>query len=345
MLHHTPWNRKNGLVPPPPQPSVIGVDVGGTKVAVAAIDGTIPREAVEHPTDLSSGEALLADLEKASREVIERVGRVDAVGIGMPSQIDFASGTVVASVNIPLAGVSLRDELSGRLGVPAYVDNDANVAALAEAHLVEGGPARHLVMLTLGTGVGGGVVIDGRIFRGASGLGAELGHVVIEQDGPPCPGNCPNRGCLEAMCSGTALGIEATEIGKSKPDSALGRVVAEQGRATGHDAEDAARAGDPDAALLFQRFGRRLGTGIASFVNVFEPEHFVIGGGASRAADLFLDIAVTEARSRALPALAERVTIGLARAGADAGVVGAGLLAAQELSRDTAHPTPTAAGE
>jgi glucokinase len=321
------------------------VDVGGTKVAVAAIDATTPREVVERPTDVGSAEALLAEIETAAREVMDRVGGAEAVGVGVPSQVDFATGTVIASVNIPLAGVSLRAELSGRLGVPVFVDNDANVAALAEAHLVEGRPARHLVMLTLGTGVGGGVVIDGRIFRGASGLGAELGHVVIEQDGPQCPGNCPNRGCLEAMCSGTALGIEATEVGGAKPDSVLGRVVAERGHATGHDAEEAARAGDPDAILVFERFGRRLGTGIASFVNAFEPEHFVIGGGASRASDLFLETAITEAGSRALPALFERVTIGLARAGADAGVVGAGLLAAQELSRDTAHPTPTAAGE
>jgi glucokinase len=343
-LHLLPRSGKNGPVRPP-QPNVIGVDVGGTKVAVAAIDGITPREVVERPTDVGSAEAILAEIETAAREVMERAGGAEAVGVGMPSQIDFATGTVIASVNIPLAGVALRDELSGRLGVPVFIDNDANVAALAEAHLVDGGPARHLVMLTLGTGVGGGVVIDGRIFRGASGLGAELGHVVIEQDGPPCPGNCPNRGCLEAMCSGTALGIETTEVGKAKPDSPLGRVVTERRHATGHDAEEAARAGDPDALLIFERFGRRLGTGIASFVNTFEPEHFVIGGGASRAADLFLEGAITEARSRALPALFERVTIGLARAGADAGVVGAGLLAAQELSRDTAHATPTAAGE
>jgi glucokinase len=333
-----------GPVPPPPQPSVIGVDVGGTKVAVAAIDGTTPREAVERPTDVTSGDALLAEIETAVREVMARAGGTGAVGVGMPSQIDFATGTIVSSVNIPLAGVSLREELSGRLGVPVYIDNDANVAALAEAQLVEGGPARHLVMLTLGTGVGGGVVIGGRIFRGASGLGAELGHVVIEQDGPQCPGNCPNRGCLEAMCSGTALGIEATEVGEAKPDSVLGRIVAERGHATGKDLEEAARAGDADALLIFDRFARRLGTGIASFVNTFEPEHFVIGGGASRAADLFLEAAITEARSRALPALFERVTIGMARAGADAGVVGAGLLAVQELSRDTPDPTATATG-
>jgi glucokinase len=266
------------------------------------------------------------------------------VGIGLPSQIDHRSGTVVSSVNIPLEGVNVRDELSGRLGgVPVTVDNDANVAALAEAHLVEGGAARELVMLTLGTGVGGGVVIDGRIFRGAGGLGGELGHMVIEQDGPQCPGNCPNRGCLEAFCSGTALAFEGTELGRTKADSALGRLVTANGRVSGREVMDAAEAGDPEAALLMERFGRRLGVGLANLVNIFEPEYLVIGGGASRGAGLFLDAAVAEARTRALPALFERVTISTARAGADAGVIGAGLLAAQEL-RDTPEGTATATG-
>jgi glucokinase len=325
-------------------PNVIGVDVGGTKVAAAAVDGTLAREALEHPTAIDSAEALLNGVEVSIREVAAQAGEPHAVGIGLPSQIDYRSGTVVSSVNIPLQGVNVRHELSRRLGgVPVYVDNDANVAALAEAHLVEGGAARELVMLTLGTGVGGGVVIDGRIFRGASGLGAELGHMVIEQDGPQCPGNCPNRGCLEAFCSGTAVGLEGTELGGAKQDSALGRIVAANGSVTGQDVMEAAQAGDPEASLLMERFGRRLGVGIANLVNIFEPEQLVIGGGASRGADLFLDAAVEEARTRALPALFDRVTISLARAGAGAGLIGAGLLAAQEL-RDTPGGTATATG-
>jgi glucokinase len=320
------------------------VDVGGTKVAAAAIDGTAASDAVEHPTAIDSAEALLDGIEAAIHEVAARTGEPHAVGVGLPSQIDYRTGTVQSSVNIPLEGVNVRDELSGRLGgVPVYVDNDANVAALAEAHLVDGGATRELVMLTLGTGVGGGIVIDGRIFRGASGLGAELGHMVIEQDGPQCPGKCPNRGCLEAFCSGTALAAEGTELGRAAADSALGRVVAANGRASGRDVMDAAHAGDPEACRLMERFGRRLGVGIASLVNIFEPEYFVIGGGASRGADLFLGSAVEEARTRALPALFERVTISTARAGADAGFIGAGLLAAQEL-RDTPEGTATATG-
>jgi glucokinase len=266
--------------------------------------------------------------------VIAKVGQPDAIGVGVPSQIEFASGTVLTSVNIPLAGVPLREVLGHRLGVPIYVDNDANCAALAEAELME---ARNLVMLTLGTGVGGGVVIDGRIFRGTHGLGAELGHVSIIADGPPCPGNCPNRGCLEALVSGTALERDATELGKGRPDTRLGRIFDGNGRVSGREVVAAAQDGDREAGLLFERLGTWLGVGIAGFVNVFEPEHIVIGGGLSRAADLFLGRAREEAASRALPALWERVSVSLAVGGADAGVIGAGLLAAHEVERDTAR--------
>jgi glucokinase len=315
---------------------VLGVDVGGTKVAVGAVVGTEAREVVEHPTDTSSSDHLLDGIEAGVREVAERVGEPAAVGVGVPSQIEFATGTVLTSVNIPLAGIPLREVLGHRLGVPIYVDNDANCAGLAEAEVLE---IRNLVMLTLGTGVGGGVVVDGRIFRGTHGLGAELGHVSIIADGPPCPGNCPNRGCLEALVSGTALERDATELGKARPDTRLGRIYEAQGRVSGREVVTAAQEGDSEAGLLFERLGTWLGVGIAGFVNVFEPEQILVGGGLSRAAGLFIQRAREEAASRALPALWERVTVDLARGGADAGVIGAGLLAAHELERDTAEAT------
>src|SRR3954452_16069752 len=210
-------------------PNVIGVDVGGTKVAAARVDGSRCVAHVEQPTELGSSEKLIEQIESVVREVIESEGEPEAIGVGLPSQIDFATGTVVASVNIPLEGVPLGKELGDRLKIPVHVDNDANCAALAEAYFVEGGPASHLVMYTLGTGVGGGAVIDGRIFRGANGLGAELGHVVIQADGPECPGSCPSRGCLEALASGTALGRDARELAAERPDSRLGRTMAEKG--------------------------------------------------------------------------------------------------------------------
>ena len=319
---------------------VLGVDVGGTKVAVAAVDGVTVREATQDPTVTDTTEALLDGVEAAVKRMIDRVGQPEAIGVGVPSQIEYATGTVETSVNIPLAGVPLREELGRRFGAPVFVDNDANCAALAEANIVG---ETHLVMLTLGTGVGGGAVIDGRIFRGAHGLGGELGHMAINPDGPACPGNCPNHGCLEAYCSGQALERDATELATDKPDSALAGRIDADGKVSGRELVAAAEDGDSDALLLMENFARMLGIGIANYVNVFEPSRFAIGGGLSRASHLFLDRAVQEAGARALPALWKRVSVALAEGGADAGVIGAGLLAALELAhgRDTELPKAT----
>lgn len=320
--------------------NVLGIDVGGTKVAVARIDGAEALNGVEHPTDLSGPDALMDGIVAGVNEVAGETGRPDALGIGVPSQVEFATGKVLSSVNIPLAGVPLRAELSERLGIPVFVDNDANCAALAEAQFVPDPPAQHLVMLTLGTGVGGGIIIDGMIERGHTGLGAELGHVIL--DGPTALAateeGFPRPGSLELLCSGTGLELAATEAARQDPDGALGTMLADQGRVSGRDAVKAAQGGDPEARAVFERHGRWLGLGIAGVVNTFEPEHVVIGGGLSRAADLFLDAACEEAARHSLPTLWERTTVSLAKGGADAGVIGAGLLAERELRRtgDTA---------
>jgi glucokinase len=323
---------------------IVGVDVGGTKVAAAEVVGARATRVVQLPTPLVDAEHLLQTVEEAVRQIAgDRP--VAAIGAGVPSQIEHATGRVVSSVNIPLQGIALKEELERRLGAPVFVDNDANVAALAEAYYADGpderGPVDHLVMYTLGTGVGGGIVIGGRIFRGAHGLGAELGHVVIQADGPECPGTCPNHGCMEALCSGTALGRDAMAYAGSHPDSALGRRLSRNGRVSGRDVVELGRDKDPGSLELLDRFGMYLGVGISNAVNTFEPELIVIGGGLSQAADLFLDRAIREAASRALPALYERVRISAARAGPAAGVIGAGLLAAVEtgLNVDTAELT------
>ena len=318
---------------------VLGVDVGGTKVAVAAVDGVTPSHHDEHATVTASTDALLDGMEHVVRDVMRAAGEPDAIGVGVPSQIDFETGTVETSVNIPLFGVPLRDELSRRFGVPVFVDNDANCAALAEAHLVG---ERDLVMLTLGTGVGGGVVTAGMAFRGAHGLGAELGHMTINPDGPPCPGSCPNRGCLEAYCSGQALERDASELASDRPESALAKYADSEGMVSAHELVAAADRRDPDALLIMDNFGRMLGVGIANYVNIFEPARLAIGGGLSRASHLFLGRAVREARARALPALWKRVSVEVAEAREDAGVIGAGLLAALELSRDRDTDQPKA---
>jgi glucokinase len=314
-----------------PDPLAVGVDVGGTKIVAGAVRGGDLLGAVEQPTDVTSERTVIAGIESAAREAIAAHGEPVAVGVGVPSQIDFVAGRVLTSVNIPLAGEPLRDDLAARLGVPVFLDNDANCAALAEAHAAEGGPIDHLVMLTLGTGVGGGVVIGGRVFRGRTGLGAELGHLVIEADGPECPGACPSRGCLEALCSGQALAREARTLAAAHPDSRLAALARERGGPpAGADVVAAAREGDADALSVFDRFGTYLGVGMAGLMNAFEPELLVIGGGISRVADLYLARAVEEARSRALPPIAERVRIALARTATAAGLLGAARLALTE---------------
>jgi glucokinase len=319
-------------------PVTVGVDVGGTKVAAAAVDGTNALDRIERPTDLDSSKAVVEQIEAVAREALSRAPEAEAVGVGVPSQIDFATGEVIASVNIPLHGVRLREELERKLNLPVFVDNDGNVAAMAELHLFDEPDLRNLIMLTLGTGVGGGVVIDRHIFRGATGRGAELGHIVVQADGPECPGDCPNHGCLEAYCSGLALERDATALGKEKPDSGLGRVVRERdGRARGHEAVKLARQGDPEAVRLMERLGTYLGVGMTSLMNAFEPQIIVVGGGLGTAADLFLDRAIEETKSRVLPALEPRLRVERALGGPDAGVIGAGLLAAHEHKRAAGH--------
>jgi glucokinase len=321
---------------------VIGVDLGGTKVAVARLRGRELGESVLEKTASAGADELLEQLAK----LIERASgdSLDGVGIGVPSVVDFETGRVVSSVNIPLADVPLREVLGKRLGVPVFVDNDATVAALAEAHddelkLV----ARHLVMITVGTGVGGGLVLGGRIYRGATGGAAELGHTLIGADlrGPtPAPGRFPQPGSLEHEAAGHALDRLILQAAREHPESALGKLVAAGKRIDGADAVEAARDGDDVAARTISLWGERLGIGIANAINTFDPEEVVIGGGAARAGELLLEPARRIAMEYVVPGLGTRTTIRAARHGVRAGVLGAALLAVHELA-DNRAPSPT----
>lgn len=320
--------------------SVIGLDLGGTKVAVACLHGNELGESVVVSTDLSDSRALIDQLVG----VVNRARRDDlaAVGIGVPSVVDFETGRVVSSVNIPLADVPLRQVLSDRLGVPVFVDNDATVAALAEAHdenlrLV----AHNLVMITIGTGVGGGIVLGGRIYRGATGGAGELGHTIIGlalsgTTPVPAAGTFPQRGSLEYEAAGHALDRFAAQCASVAPDSALGKLAAQGKPVLGAEAVDAAQEGDADAARIVEIWGERLGIGIANVINTFDPEEVVIGGGAARAGDLLLEPARRVAREYVLPGLGRRTRVRLACHGVRSGVLGAALLAAHELEESGA---------
>jgi glucokinase len=288
---------------------VIGVDLGGTKILAGSIDGegrVLDRREVSTPT---GSQAELLDAIAAAIEPLAGDG-LGAIGFGVPSVLDRANGRVLGSINIPLGDVSLADELRPRFGVPVAVENDANVAALSEWKLGAGRGKRSLVMLTLGTGVGGGVVFDGALYRGW----AELGHAVVIADGPPCQGTCTGRGHLEAVASGNAADRAAIALWGEG--------------ATAELLVDRAEGGDEEATEALTQIGRLLGAAIGTFTNIFSPELVVVGGGFGLAASRFLfPPALEVARREALEPARAGLRIVAAELGSDAGLVGAGLLA------------------
>jgi glucokinase len=310
----------------------IGVDLGGTKMLVGALDGT---DVLWESREASTGQSEDELVELLVREVGEaREARPDAiaVGLGIPATIDHDRGVAVAAVNLPLADLPIRDLVSERVGLPVFVDNDANVAALAEYLFGAAKGKPNTVMITVGTGIGGGLVLDGEVYRGATGAGAELGHMVIQADGPPCQGNCPNHGCVESLASGTALGREGLAAAESSPDSALGRLLAAGEAVDGTAVTKAAIGGDETAIAVFELIGSRLGVACSSFANIFQPDAIVVGGGVIAAGDLLLEPARRELRSRALNPM-NGTPILEATLGNDAGMIGAAAMARIELER------------
>lgn len=311
----------------------IGVDLGGTKLLLGVLDSAskVAWESRERSTGQSEDELvelLVREIEEA-RQARPGVG---AVGLGIPATIDHDRGVAVSAVNLPLEDLPIRDLVSERTDLPVFVDNDANVAALAEHLHGAARGADNAVMLTIGTGIGGGLILGGEIYRGATGAGAELGHMVIDMDGPLCPGNCPGRGCVEAFASGTALGREGREAAEREPASALGRMRADGRKIDGKAVTEAAAGGDRTAIAVFDLVGGRLGVALASFANIFEPEVIVIGGGVIAAGDLLLGPARRELQERALRPM-NRTPVVAAELGQDAGMIGAAAMARLELER------------
>jgi len=295
---------------------VIGVDVGGTKTLAAVVtqEGTIETR-LERPTDVSSQEALLGQLDAAVEELRSGNDGIAALGFGLPSQIDQPSGRALSSVNIPLANFDFRNRMAERHGLPVGIDNDANAAAIGEWHAGAARGAQNVVMVTLGTGIGGGLILSGQPYRGATGRGAELGHVVVEYDGPPC--GCGGRGHLEAVAAGPAA------------DRAARRLYGAGSNA--HDLVRRGRAGEAEAVEALAEIGRRLGAGIASFMNVFEPEVVIVGGGFAAAGELLLAPAREIVVREALPPIRNQARIVPAELGPDAGVIGAAMVALEAL--------------
>jgi glucokinase len=288
---------------------VIGVDLGGTKILAGIVDrdGQVERRR-EHATPVTSQADLLTGLETAVEELLDE--GIAAVGFGIPSPIDQSTGRAQQAVNIPLdASIDFRARMSERFRLPVGIENDANAAAYAEFHFGAAREADTMVMLTLGTGCGGGAVLDGRLYRGW----AEFGHIVIEYDGIPCQGTCTGRGHLEAYVTGVAATKLAQEVFGPPVDA--------------HRLVRLADEGEPRAVEILDGIGRHLGAGIGSLVNIFNPELVVIGGGFAAAGDFILDPAREVAAREGLAGAGKRVRIVRAELGTAAGLIGAGLVA------------------
>jgi glucokinase len=315
----------------------IGIDVGGTKIACATLQaGELTESHLQH-TELTSQEKLLDQLITAVEHA--RTPESRAVGIGVPSLIEFATGRIRSSVNIPLKDVPLRELMTERVGLPVYVENDASCAALAEAFRDGRMACPHLVMFTVGTGVGGGLVLNGRLYRGATGAASEVGHTIIGLDltsgAPPHNGVFPQAGSLEVLASGRALDHLAEAAAQEDANSFLGKRLTRSGGVTGHDVVDGAREGDEASVRCLRILGERLGIGIANAITIFDPLEVVIGGGVSAAGELLLGPARDVAWKYAVPGAGSQCEIRLARHGPRAGVLGAALLAAQEYAEET----------
>jgi glucokinase len=300
------------MVAPAVQPPVsIGLDVGGTKILSGLVDrdGSILAEH-EVPSPDGSEEGVLAALDEAVEALLDE--RVAAIGYGIPANLERGTGRILRAMNLPLDDVDLAARSREQFGLPVGVENDASAATLAEWRRGVGRGAENLVVLTLGTGVGGGIVIDGRLFRGW----AELGHIVVQEGGELC--TCGGRGHLEVLASGTAGDRIAQELWGDDADA--------------HLLVDRAQAGDSDARAALARMGASLGAAIASLVNVFDPELVAVGGGFGAAAgELILAPARDAALAEAIFPANRALRVVLAELGPEAGLVGAGLVAFEAL--------------
>jgi glucokinase len=306
----------------------IGIDVGGTKIAggVVGEDGNvIARRQIS--TEAAHPTAVVAGITKVALELRAAAPSATGIGVGAAGLVDFERGIVLSAPNIAWENVHLRAMLSDRVDLPVVVDNDANVAAWGEAIYGAGRGHGDQIMVTVGTGVGGGIIIGGAIYRGAHGLGAELGHIIVNEGGPQCA--CGNRGCLEAVASGNAIGRVARERSSEPGARAVIDIAGSPEAITGEIVGRAGGAGDDWAQSIIADVGRWLGVGLASFVNALDPDVIVIAGGAAAGTgDLLLD----PARDRLAELIIGRPwrkppPVLPAALGYDAGLVGAAALA------------------
>jgi glucokinase len=306
---------------------VFAADVGGTHIRAAAVDqdGKILLRSKQNTPQANDPDEIVRALVNAVREG-EKLGianEITAVSVVVPGTVDVEKGMVVRAPNVPsLNGFKLTDALSSELARSALIENDANAAAVGEMWLGAGRGKRTIVCVTLGTGVGGGIVLDGKLWRGVDGAAAEIGHMCVDPFGGVACG-CGSRGCLEVYASATAIVRMTREAKPRYPDS----VLDEKEELTSQIIFDAGVAGDELALEVFRRMGVYLGIGLANLINILNPEMIVIGGGLANGWQLFEKNMRQQVAERAFPLLAARVQIVRAACGDDAGLLGAARLA------------------
>ena len=308
----------------------IGVDVGGTKIAAGVVDedgNVITR--VQKASPANDRDAILATIIEVALDLKLAHPEATTVGIGAAGFVSSDRNTMASGTNLDWTGVKIGDVVSEGVGLPVVVENDANAAGWAEARFGAGAGKANVLVVTLGTGVGGAVVIDGHLVRGAAGFAAEIGHISIVPDGRPC--GCGLRGCLERYASGTALGVNGWELAKFRPAYAA-RIIelsgGDQNKISGKAVTAAAREGDPAALECYERLGDALGQGLADLAAVLDPEVIVLTGGLTEAGDILLT-PVTKAFDQYLTARTRRpqIPVLISASGQDAGLVGAADLA------------------
>jgi glucokinase len=310
----------------------IGLDVGGTKINAfrVARDGEI-LDRKKAATRADDEEATLAQMIELAQAML--TDDVLAIGVGAAGMVDAVDGVLRFAPNLAWRDLPIASRMRDAIGLPCQVDNDASMAAYGEYRFGAGRGYRHMLLVTVGTGIGGGIVSDGRLFRGAYGFAAEIGHIIVEPGGPKC--GCGNLGCWEQVAAGRAIDRLGRERACQHPDSGLMRLAGgNPDDVTGHVVTQAGQRGDAVAIGVLAEVGRRLGEGIAGLVNVLDPQIVVVGGGAAVAGDLLLE----PARAAFVDAVEgeeyrPRVPLVAARLGNDAGAVGAAALALEELGR------------
>jgi len=319
---------------------ILGIDLGGTKILTAVTNSQGKMLSRDHSiTPAPKGyEAVIQSILESAHRALEQanvaISELTAIGVGAPGLSNPETGILFTSPNLPgWWDVPLRDIMQERLGKKTFLINDANAAALGEFYFGAAQSARNFIYITLSTGIGGGIVIDGKIYSGAIGAAGEVGHMTIDDEGPIC--NCGNKGCWETLASGTALAREAKHrINEGVRTSILKYAEGDVEKVTAQVVHSAAEQGDSLAKELIARTGYYVGVGLANLINIFNPELIVIGGGLSNIGDMLLEPAFKVAGERAYKEAFQAVRFASAGLGRNSGVLGAAAFALQEVKKD-----------